>query len=87
MEVETKETRMILIQDELAFQSGSLYYPFLLKKRIRADGGTVYTVEMRIGTDDVIISDAPSLEEVLKKHSNLMKQAFSTRSLQGCPLR
>lgn len=72
-----------MLLNRLAFRAGSRYYPFELKKEVHFDGGATYTIEMKIGQHDVIVSDAPTLEEVLKRHEELINYAFATRSLQG----
>jgi hypothetical protein len=59
------------------------YYPFTLKKEQHGRGRTTYTIEMRIGRRDVIVSDAPTIEEVLRRHMDLMNYALETRNLQG----
>jgi len=77
------DTKTILLMERLAFRSGSRYYPFRIIKKVHGSGEMTYSVEMRIGKNDVIVSDAPTLEEVLKKHEELLGYAFVTRDLQG----
>ncbi len=79
-----QKKKTTLIFDRLAFRSGSHYYPISLKKKVRYDGKTTFTIEMKIGRHDVIVSDAPTLEEVFERHEELIKYAFVTRNLQGC---
>ncbi len=73
----------ILLADDMAFRLGSKYYPFVLKKRIHTDGEETFIIEMKVGRDDVIVTDAPSLEEVLIRHKELINYAFAARNLQG----
>jgi hypothetical protein len=83
MRAEDGHTETVVILDRLAYRSGRRFYPVRLKKREGADGQVVYTVEMRVGRKDVIVSDAPTLEEVLRKHADLMRYAIAARGLQG----
>lgn len=83
MKVGKRDEDAVVIIDRIAYRAGRRFYPVRLKKRENPDGGTVYTVEMRIGHRDVIVSDAPTLEGVLRKHADLMRYAIAARDLQG----
>jgi urease accessory protein UreE len=77
-----RDMKTTLIINRLAYQLGNRYYPFSLKKSVHEDGNIIYTLEMNIGHNDIIISDAATLEEVFQKHLELINCAFATRSLQ-----
>ena len=80
-----ERTQIVTVMDRLAFRSGSHYYPFVLKKKVDRDGQKTYTIEMKVGKDDVLVTDGRSLEEVLKRHEELVGYAVTTRHLQGRP--
>ena len=85
MKIDEQDSDAVVIVDRIAYRAGRRFYPVRLKKRAGEDGGTVYTVEMRVGRRDVIVSDAPTLEEVLRKHADLIRYAIAARALQERP--
>ncbi len=78
-----QRAKTVLLLDHLAFRSGSCYYPIVLTKSVSIDGDTTYTIEMRIGQHDVIVTDGATLEGVLRNHEELARYAFATRRLQN----
>ena len=81
-----EETTKIMFLDQLAFRSGSHYYPFALKKKIHHDGEETYAIEMKVGNHYILVTDASTLEEVLKRHEKLVRYAVKTRHLQRRPI-
>jgi hypothetical protein len=75
-------THEIQLINQLAFQVGSHFYPLSIKKRVHSKGETVYTVEMNVGQNDLIICDASTLENALIRLAELVGHAVETRNLQ-----